>query len=291
MNPENWRICPLGISRDTVPFMDFPAPCPFSGLYVGLRRSQYLCRKTCRPLANVWTTEYIFLIEMKQGWCIFPLSWSVHCNFIGDGKCNERGLGVHPPPSPARLILPSWWNVRQKADVTTLCTLWCGPHVSCWFTACFLPCLYNCGAVWRTVGTGSGCPGKEPGPRKSDSVWRAQGAQAPERRKDRQRRNPARLLYEWNCYFFNWTMWFTRSYIQQAGRYGTSFTYSIDRWNMSNPQPRVDHPHWFNADPNPAFWLTRIQFSCVNLTVTFNTIFYLIFFSHSHRFLFWGSSS
>ena len=22
------------------------------------------------------------------------------------------------------LILPSWWNVRQKAAVTTLCTLW-----------------------------------------------------------------------------------------------------------------------------------------------------------------------
>ncbi len=33
-------------------------------------------------------------------------------------------MGVHSPPSPARLILPSWPNVRQKADVTTLCTLW-----------------------------------------------------------------------------------------------------------------------------------------------------------------------
>ncbi len=48
------------------------------------------------------TTEYIFLLEMKQGYCICPLSWSVHCNFSGDGKCSERRVGVHPPPSPAR---------------------------------------------------------------------------------------------------------------------------------------------------------------------------------------------
>ncbi len=33
---------------------------------------------------------HIFL-EMKQGECVCPLSWSVHCNFTGDGKCNERG--------------------------------------------------------------------------------------------------------------------------------------------------------------------------------------------------------
>ncbi len=46
---------------------------------------------------------HIFL-EMKQGQCIRPHSWSVHCNFTGDGKCNEsrEGVGVHPPPSPAR---------------------------------------------------------------------------------------------------------------------------------------------------------------------------------------------
>ncbi len=43
---------------------------------------------------------HIFL-EMKQGQCVCPLSWSVHCNFTGDGKCKERGC-VHPPPSPAR---------------------------------------------------------------------------------------------------------------------------------------------------------------------------------------------
>ncbi len=30
---------------------------------------------------------------------------------------------MHPPPLPSGLILPSWWNVRQKAEVATLCTL------------------------------------------------------------------------------------------------------------------------------------------------------------------------
>ncbi len=35
---------------------------------------------------------------MKQGQCICPLSWSVHCNFTGDGKCNKRGWActLHP---------------------------------------------------------------------------------------------------------------------------------------------------------------------------------------------------
>ncbi len=72
------------------------------------------------------TTESISLQEMKQGQCICPLSWSVHCNFTGDGKCNKRGWACtpHPHPHQSRLILPSWLNVRKKADVTTLCTLW-----------------------------------------------------------------------------------------------------------------------------------------------------------------------
>ncbi len=40
------------------------------------------------------------------------------------------GCTVHPPPSPdgkissAGLIFPSWWNVRQKLAIATLCTLW-----------------------------------------------------------------------------------------------------------------------------------------------------------------------
>ncbi len=48
------------------------------------------------------TTEYIFWLEKNSGYCVCPLSWSVHCNFTGYGSCNERGWGVHPPPSPAR---------------------------------------------------------------------------------------------------------------------------------------------------------------------------------------------
>jgi hypothetical protein len=54
------------------------------------------------PRRTLWTTEYISLQEMKQGQCICPLSLSVHCNFTGDGKCNKKGVGVHPLPPPAR---------------------------------------------------------------------------------------------------------------------------------------------------------------------------------------------
>jgi hypothetical protein len=47
------------------------------------------------------------LIEMIQGQCICPLSWSVHCNFTGDGYSNERGWACTPHPHQPGLILPS----------------------------------------------------------------------------------------------------------------------------------------------------------------------------------------
>jgi hypothetical protein len=64
------------------------------------------------------------LVEMKQGQCICPLSSSVHRNFTGEGKCNERGWACTPHPHQPGLILPSSLNVRQNAAVSTLCTLW-----------------------------------------------------------------------------------------------------------------------------------------------------------------------
>ncbi len=70
---------------------------------------------------------HIFL-EMKQGQCVCPLSWSVHCNFTGDGKCNKRGWACTPHSHQPGPILPSSLNVRQKAAVATLCTLW-GGHI------------------------------------------------------------------------------------------------------------------------------------------------------------------
>ncbi len=72
------------------------------------------------------------LVEMKQGQCICPLSWSVHSNFSGEGKCNERGWACTPHPHQPGQILPSSLNVCQKAAVATLCTLcsWL------WFSIC-----------------------------------------------------------------------------------------------------------------------------------------------------------
>ncbi len=47
----------------------------------------------------------------------------IHYNFTGDGKCNERGWACTPHTYQPGLILPSRWNVRQKAAFATLCTL------------------------------------------------------------------------------------------------------------------------------------------------------------------------
>jgi hypothetical protein len=63
--------------------------------------NQWGSNMTCLSAGRVITTEFIFLLEMKQGKCVWPPSWSVHCNFTGDGKYNERGWACTPPPSPA----------------------------------------------------------------------------------------------------------------------------------------------------------------------------------------------
>ncbi len=44
-----------------------------------------------------WTTQYIILVEMKQGVCICPLSRSDQCNFVRDGNRLKEG-GRAPPP-------------------------------------------------------------------------------------------------------------------------------------------------------------------------------------------------
>jgi hypothetical protein len=40
------------------------------------------------------------LVEMKQGQCICPLSWSVHRNFTGDGNTVVVKGGGRAPPHP-----------------------------------------------------------------------------------------------------------------------------------------------------------------------------------------------
>jgi hypothetical protein len=71
----------------------------------------------------------LILIEMKQGECICPLSWSVHSNFVRDGSYSERGKACSaPPPSLA------WANFSIKMECTpegeschSVCTLWSRP--------------------------------------------------------------------------------------------------------------------------------------------------------------------
>jgi hypothetical protein len=64
-------------------------------------------------IPNPTSTDYIFLLEMKQGWCICPLSWRVHCNFTGDVLVNVmKGVGRAPPPTPA------WANFTLMIECT-----------------------------------------------------------------------------------------------------------------------------------------------------------------------------
>ncbi len=79
------------------------------------------CAKRTKMMRQSQNHRVHILVEMKQGQCICPLSWSVHCNFTGEGKCNERGWACTPHPHQPGLILPSSLNVRQKAAVATLC--------------------------------------------------------------------------------------------------------------------------------------------------------------------------
>ncbi len=79
------------------------------------------------PVVIWWMPEVFCVLHRVHIFtqCICPLSWSVHCNFTGDGKCNARGWACTPHLHQPGLILLSWLNVRQKAAVTTLCTQWC----------------------------------------------------------------------------------------------------------------------------------------------------------------------
>ncbi len=57
---------------------------------------------------------------------ICPLRRSVHHNFECDGTYvySEREFPCTSHPHQPVLILPLWWNVRQKVAIGTLFTLW-----------------------------------------------------------------------------------------------------------------------------------------------------------------------
>ncbi len=54
---------------------------------------------------------------------VWVYSWSVHCNFVRDGKGSIGAERAPPYLHQPRLIFPSWRNVRQTAAVATLCVL------------------------------------------------------------------------------------------------------------------------------------------------------------------------
>ncbi len=107
-------------TREPGPQFIISAPAPGGNPISAPRLRFHTTADGCTHRVHIFTRDETGLVCLPQ--C--PLSWSVHCNFTGDGKCNERGLACTPHPHQPGLILPSWWNVRQKAAVATLCTLW-----------------------------------------------------------------------------------------------------------------------------------------------------------------------
>jgi hypothetical protein len=93
------------------------------------------------PFSPLWAEpQNTYKEDMKKGECICPLSWSVHWNFVRDGKylVEWKGVGVHPPSSPTRADFSIIRNVRQEAAIATLCLLWgwaCTPTLTSqgWF--------------------------------------------------------------------------------------------------------------------------------------------------------------
>ncbi len=67
-------------------------------------------------------TEYVG----EKGECISPLCWSVHHNFVHDGRCSGRGwVGMHPHLTSLDYFSTMMeCTILQKVAVATLCTLW-----------------------------------------------------------------------------------------------------------------------------------------------------------------------
>ncbi len=76
----------------------------------------------------LYTTEFIEGKRRKNRGSVSALSAGAYCmymythNFARDGRC-EMGWAQPPPPHQTGLILPSWWNARQKVPIATLCVL------------------------------------------------------------------------------------------------------------------------------------------------------------------------
>ncbi len=105
----------------------------FSQLTAACRTPRtHVCKKKIKKIieykAYVENHRVHILVEMKQGQCICPLSWSGHCNFTGEGKCSERGWPCTPPPSPARAYFPLITACTpESSGCNSVCTL-CWKH-------------------------------------------------------------------------------------------------------------------------------------------------------------------
>ncbi len=92
--------------------------------YLCFRISEY----SCSWIRDLWPDSTHVLQVPPHKFLYLKGRYKPQITYIGRDETGlvyvMRGGGRAPPPSPARTDLPSSLNVRQKAAVATLCTLW-----------------------------------------------------------------------------------------------------------------------------------------------------------------------
>ncbi len=87
--------------------------------------SSYWSSCKVKDHAQWYSPQSTYRVEMKYGECIGPLSWSVHCNFVRDGKQSGGGGRAPHPPSPARADFSIMMDCMPEiGHCHSVCTLW-----------------------------------------------------------------------------------------------------------------------------------------------------------------------
>ncbi len=85
----------------------------------------YTCRVTLLQLARR-AAVLVQPSSLRTHWVYLPFCWSVHHNFVRDGRHSE---GVHPPPPPGWADFSIMMECTPEVAFATLCVL-CGLHIA-----------------------------------------------------------------------------------------------------------------------------------------------------------------
>jgi hypothetical protein len=93
-----------GLRRYATDFFPFQTPHFQIAYWADVHLYMYVER-----LADNLQPQSTYRGRVEVGECICPLSWSIHQNFVHDGKYSERGWACTPPP-PTRTSLGKFFK-------------------------------------------------------------------------------------------------------------------------------------------------------------------------------------